>query len=156
MRNTIAVWIVLAMTTALAGCETLGRQFVAPDVTLASVRLGASDLSTQRFDLQFAVDNPNAVALPVRQVDYDVTLGGLSLASGSSAEPFRVPANGSGSFSVSVETSLVRVLQTLGTRILRGGETEFDYSAAGSVALDLPLVRPLPFSSTGKVSLAGR
>lgn len=111
---------------------------------------------TQRFDLEFAVANPNAVALPVRQVDYGVTLGGLSLASGSTAAPFRVPANGTGSFSVSVETSLVTALQTLGTRILRGGERELDYSVDGSVAIDLPLVRAMPFSSTGKVSLMGR
>ncbi len=145
----------LSLSLLLAGCSTFGQPFESPEVRLASVRLGQADLTTQRFEISFAVSNPNAIALPIKRVDYGITLGGMSLARGSTTESFRVPANGDGSFSVSVETSLITALQELGTRVLRGGETELDYSVDGSVALDLPLVNPLPFSSAGKVSLRG-
>ncbi|MEL6869990.1 MAG: LEA type 2 family protein [Pseudomonadota bacterium] len=145
--------VVSAAVLMLAGCQSLIEQLQAPDVQLAAVRLAQADLTTQRFELEFAISNPNAIALPVKAVNYGVNLGGVSLASGSTTESFRVPANGDGAFSVSVEMSLVEALRTLGTRVLGGGEKTLDYDVGGSVALDLPLVQPLPFSAKGTVDV---
>ncbi|MEO0574853.1 MAG: LEA type 2 family protein [Pseudomonadota bacterium] len=139
---------------SLSGCQSLLDQLQAPDVALSGIRLAEADLTTQRFELEFSISNPNAIALPVRAVDYGVTLGGVSLASGSTTSAFRVPANGDGSFSVSVETSLVDALRMLGTSVLGGAEKTLDYDVGGSVALDLPLVRPLPFSASGSVDVS--
>ncbi|MEM7610943.1 MAG: LEA type 2 family protein [Pseudomonadota bacterium] len=144
---------VLALVFLLAGCETLGQTFESPNVALSNVRLQSADMTTQKFVLDFTVSNPNGVPLPVRAVNYGVTLAGISLASGSTEQAFRVPANGDGSFSVSVETSLIDAVKMLGTRLLKGGEQELEYSVGGSVALDVPLVRPLPFSATGVVQI---
>lgn len=146
------VWIAAALL--LGGCQSIGESFASPEVELAGVRLVEADLTTQRFVLDFDVRNPNPVALPVRAVNYGVDLGGMRLASGSSEQPFRIPAGGAGAFSVTVETSLLESARLLGARLLRGGEQSLDYDIGGSVEIDLPFVRPLPFSSRGTVSIA--
>lgn len=148
------VLLVMTASVLLAGCQSLIDQLEAPGVELSAVRLAQADLSNQRFELEFAISNPNAIALPVRAVNYGITLAGVSLASGSTTEAFRIPANGDGTFSVSVETSLVEALRMLGTRVLGGGEKTLAYDVGGSVALDLPLVRPLPFSASGNVDVS--
>lgn len=146
--------LICVAALALSGCQSLLDQLEAPDVQLSAIRLAQADLTTQRFELEFAISNPNAIALPVRAVNYGVTLAGVSLASGSTTSAFRVPANGDGTFSVSVETSLVEALRMLGTSVLGGGSKTLDYDVGGSVALDLPLVRPLPFNAKGSVDVS--
>ena len=146
------VCVVLSMIW-LAGCKSLTQPLLSPEVSLAGVRLQHADLATQTFILDFAVRNPNAIAIPIRSINYGVTLAGASLAKGSSEERFSVPANGAGEFSINVSTSLIETVRMLGTRVLRGGEQELEYSVGGSVDVDIPFVRPLPFSSTGVVRL---
>lgn len=145
---------VLLLTVPLAACQTLTEQLEAPDVRLTGVRLQEVNTMQQRFLLDFDVSNPNAIALPVRAVNYGVKLGGMSLAEGSSDNAFRIPARGDGQFSVSVEMSLLQTVKVLGSRLLQGGEQSLDYDVGGSVEVDLPFVRPLPFSSTGSVQIS--
>ncbi|MEM9173384.1 MAG: LEA type 2 family protein [Pseudomonadota bacterium] len=149
----IKTLVFVIAVSASAGCQSLVDSLQAPDIELVDVRLAQADLSSQRFELDFAVANPNAIALPISNIRYGVMLGGMQLAAGTTAEKFRVPAGGDGAFSISVETSLVEALRTLGTRVLAGGESTLDYSVNGSVALDLPLVKPLPFSAEGVVDI---
>ncbi|MFK8051884.1 MAG: LEA type 2 family protein [Woeseiaceae bacterium] len=144
----------LATLVLLSGCETIAQSLSPPDVRLSNVRVQEISSTSQQFQLTFAVSNPNAIALPVRAINYGVELGGLSLASGSTSEAFRVPANGDGEFSITVEASLIETVRLLGTRLLSGGAQSLDYSVGGDVDIDLPFVKPLPFSSSGTVSIA--
>lgn len=154
MRQSKLLQILLIAALALvSGCQSLGESLQPPEVRLQNVQLEEVSSLSQRFVLQFAVSNPNPVPLPVKGINYGVSLGGLSLASGSTAESFRVPSNGDGVFSVSVETSLMQAVQLLGARLLQGGEQSLDYEVGGDVQIDIPFVKPLPFSTAGKVTI---
>ncbi len=142
-----------AAVVVLSGCQTISESLEAPDVRLSNVRLQELSSLQQQFVLDFEVSNPNAIPLPIKAINYGVMLGGMSLVNGRSESAFRVPANGEGSFSISVETSLMEVVKALGTRIMLGGEQSLDYQVGGDVAVDLPFIRPLPFKTEGTVQI---
>ena len=125
--------IVLVALVVLTGCQTLSEGLREPDIKLSNVQLGDISGTSQTIVLDFVVTNPNDIPLPIRAIGYGVSLGGSSLVSGKTEDAFRIPANGDGTFSVSVETSLADIVRLVGSRLLTGGETSLDYEARGDV-----------------------
>lgn len=134
------------------GCATLQQAIQTPELSLAGVRLLEASLTRQRYELVLNVHNPNAIALPIGGLSYRVRLAGEDFAAGETQQAFSVPANGETSFSLSVTTDLVSSLTGL-RRILEQREETLAYELGGELKVDLPLVRPLPFSKSGEVDL---
>ncbi len=122
-------------------------------MSLSRVELVDASLTEQRFVLGFDVTNPNPVALPVSSIDYTLDLAGQRFAQGQSGDALRLPANGSGSFSLEVRTNLLKSARTLSKLILTGGQREIDYALNGNFGVDLPLAPALPFRRSGSVRI---
>jgi LEA14-like dessication related protein len=147
---------VVAVIVLAAGCATTGYRPEPPVIRLDGVRLLEAGWSSQRFRLDFEAMNPNAIALPVRSIDYTVRLAGQRFATGSASESFTLPANGEGRFSIEVQTNLMESASMLSTLIFREGRREIDYELGGELGINLPFVKPLQFRESGRVSLALR
>ncbi|MEO0996237.1 MAG: LEA type 2 family protein [Pseudomonadota bacterium] len=120
---------------------------------LARVELIDASLSGQRFVLGFDVTNPNPVTLPVSAIDYTLDLAGQRFAQGKSLDSVRLPANGSGNFSLEVRTNLLKSARALSKLVMTGGQREIDYALNGSFSVDLPLAPALPFRQSGRVRI---
>lgn len=140
--------LLLAM---LAGCAGFGRPLAEPELTLAGVRLLDVGVAYQRFGLVFDVRNPNSVALPVKRINYTVELSGAQFASGATSQSFSIPAHGATRFEIDVSTDLANsarhALAVLHSR------NQLDYALAGSLEVNLPFARDIPFAREGVVSL---
>mgnify|MGYP000042998088 CR=1 FL=1 len=120
---TIAAMSLLALTGCVSTDELLQR----PAVDLTSVEMGDMSFARQTFLLGFSVYNPNPFPLPVEGVEYRVRLNNEHFAGGETRGVFTIPANGDGSFVISVDLDLLRSSAQM-TSILRAGlEDTLDY-----------------------------
>jgi LEA14-like dessication related protein len=148
-HNHLILFAALAMT-ACATTETIVER---PTVTLVGVELEEVAFRSQTFLLEFTVSNPNAFPLPIESVRYQILFDKKRLAGGSTPASFSVPARGEGAFALSVDTDFLGSAGQI-TSILSGGVPEYvDFEIQGSLAIDLPLVKPLAFSSSGVIPI---
>jgi LEA14-like dessication related protein len=108
---------------------------------------------SQTFALEFRVANPNAFPLPIESIRYRILFDDEKLAGGDTPASFSVPARGEGQFTLSVETDFLGSAGQI-TSLLSGGIPEYvDYEIQGSLAVDLPVVKPLAFSNSGVIPI---
>lgn len=145
--------LILLAALAMPSCATTETFVERPTVTLVGVELKEVTFRSQTFLLEFTVSNPNAFPLPIESVRYQVLFDREKLAGGSTPASFSVPARGEGAFALSVETDFLGSAGQI-TSLLRGGIPEYvDYQIHGSLAIDLPLVKPLAFSNSGVIPI---
>ena len=138
----------------LAGCAGTGPRVERPTVRLSSVAVNELSFTGQTFLLSFDVNNPNPFPLPIRSVRYHVQLANQTFASGETPGDFSIPASGDGNFDISVELDILNSASSL-TTILRGGmHKPVAYELNGSLALHIPFDKPVPFSTTGVITIA--
>lgn len=135
----------------LAACASTGLGIETPSVTLQSVRLEEVDLSRQRFVLGFGVQNPNPFPLPIRAVRYRVLLDNQRFAGGETVSNFTVPSRGDGSFSISVETDLLRSGSQLAGLLRTATRESVDYELSGDLTVDIPFAPPLEYAQRGTI-----
>ena len=143
----------LAIGILLTGCAGTEALVATPTVDLTSVEMERVSFSGQSFLLGFEVDNPNAFPLPVKAVKYTVTFDNEQLAGGEARASFTVPAYGSDAFQLSVELDVLQSARQI-TSLLQGGmPDQVNYRVEGSLSVDIPFTRPLPFSSSGTIQV---
>ena len=151
-RVVVSGWLLAA--SMLAACSATGISIEKPAVTLSGVEMNSLSFSGQSFRLSFDVSNPNPFPLPVRSVRYHVQLDDQTFASGESLSDFSVPARGDSEFDISVELDILKSAGQL-TSVLRSGIREpVPYQLSGSLAVDIPYVKPVPFSTSGVITIA--
>lgn len=135
----------------LSACASTETMIAAPTVQLKSVELSKVSFNQQTFLLGFDVSNPNAFPLPVKAVRYRLLFDGKSFAQGETQGNFTVPARGDDHFVLSVNVNFLDSATQL-TSLLRGGMPDhIGYELQGSLSIDIPFVKPVPFSSTGVI-----
>jgi len=142
--------LVLA-ATLLSGCASTGDLISAPDVSLRNVQLTDVGLSRQTFLLSFDVTNPNPFPLPISTVSYGVELDSQRFASGRTQGGFTVPASGDGEFAISVELNLLKTAPQLLYIVRDGEKRDVAYELKGELGVDIPLVKPVNFESSGAI-----
>ncbi|MWV13088.1 hypothetical protein F3I62_13360 [Pseudomonas sp. R-28-1W-6] len=151
MIRIISLILCLALPSSIAGCSTwLTDSFEDPQVRLVKVDLVKAKLMEQRFILRFRIDNPNAASLPVRRLDYRVSLNGVLLAEGESNEWFTVAPHSHLQFDVPVRTNLWRHLKGI-VRALERTEEPIHYSFQGTVKTGLLFGRSVHLSRNGEI-----
>ena len=110
--------------------------------------------SGQSFQLSFGVANPNPFPLPVSAIRYHVQLANQSFAIGETDGDFMIPASGSGEFDISVELDILRSASRLGSVLRDGLREPLPYELNGSLSVDLPFAKPLPFKTSGVIVVA--
>lgn len=145
----------LAVTLQLAACAGATQNLIsAPTVNLSSVQLSRMSFSGQTFLLGFDVSNPNPFPLPVKSIRYSLQLDEHRFASGETRGDFDVPASGNGSFSISVELDVLQQSSQIGSLLRSGMRENIAYDLQGSLAIDIPLTGPIPFSNSGTIQVA--
>jgi len=144
---------ILVVAFCLPGCANTGAFVETPAVNLTSVELDKIGFKGQTFLLGFDVENPNAFPLPVKMIRYKVMLEGRKFAGGEAQCDIMIPARGEGTFVMSVELDLLQTRDDLVSIVGDGASGEIDYQLDGSLTLDIPLTRPVDFSSEGTVAL---
>ena len=150
--NLIRSVFVTAALVVLVACESLTPTIEEPQISLVNVAIKEIGLIRQTYGLTLQVDNPNGIPLPIRGLSYNVKLAGVEFAQGTTANAFSVPAYGQENFEISVQTDLVSTANHLKT-LFKDRPSEIDYQVGGEVEIDLPLIKPIPFSHGGKVDL---
>jgi len=138
---------------SLSGCAGTGSVIDSPRVDLTAVELTSANIRRQTFLLSFDVSNPNPFPLPVKAVDYEVIFDDRKFASGQTQGNFTVPASGDDSFAISVDLDFLSSATHL-TSLFSGGFREnISYELQGSLAVDIPFVKPIPFSNSGVINM---
>jgi LEA14-like dessication related protein len=145
--------LLLFAAISLSACAGTGTVIDSPKVALTGVELTAANFRQQTFLLRFDVSNPNPFPLPVKAVQYRVDLDHEKFAGGETQGSFTVPARGDDSFAISVDLDILSSATHL-TTLLNGGLTEnVSYELRGSLAVDIPFVKPIPFSNSGVINM---
>jgi LEA14-like dessication related protein len=147
--NVTAGCLILFAAIALASCATPKVTVQEPDVILTGVQVKDIGLGGQKFLLGFSVSNPNPFPLPVKSIRYNVRLDDQKFAGGETQSDFVVSARGDGTFIIGVELDLLQSVSQL-MSLLKGGMREtIEYELQGSLVVDIPFSRPVPFASSG-------
>lgn len=99
--------LLLTLVSLLAGCGLFRSGLADPQVALAGLRMGSGDGLNQTVIVDLLVTNPNSVDLKLNAIQYRIRLDGRDLVSGSSREPFEVPAGESARYSLPATISLL-------------------------------------------------
>ena len=153
LNEFVRIPIILTASVYLSACAGSGFILDSPTVELTSVELTSASFRRQTFRLNFDVSNPNPFPLPVKAVEYRVTFDRQKFAGGETQGSFTVPARGDDSFAISVDLDVLKSATQL-TSLLSGDFLEnVAYELKGHLAVDIPLMKPIPFSSSGIVNM---
>lgn len=152
MKNKIGGLMALAMILCTA-CATTETMISKPEVELTSVRLSKVGFGEQTFVLHFEVRNPNAFPLPIESVKYRILFDNQRFAGGESPASFTIPAQGDGEFTLSVETDFLSSATQIASLLSSGIPEHVEYELQGSLAIDIPLVRPMAFTNSGVIPI---
>lgn len=131
----------------ITGCAALTQRLEAPYVSLAGLELKQMGVFEQRYELTLRIQNPNAVALPIAGMNYELHLNGKSFARGVSNELVDLPAHGEALARVDVTSNFVGLLDHL-KRLGQQGDPRLAYKVEGSVSLAHRMLA-LPFRHEG-------
>lgn len=146
----------MSAAIVLAACASPSQLIDKPSVELTAIEMHALSFTGQSFQLSFDVDNPNPFPLPVSSIRYHVQLADQSFVSGETPSDFMIPARGNGAFDISVELDVMNSASQL-MSLLRGGFREpVEYELNGSLTVDIPYVKPVPFRTSGVIAIASR
>jgi len=149
--NSVMVVILLV----LGGCATTVQDLVkSPAVELRAVQVVGLGFNSQTFLLSFDISNPNAFALPIRSISYALKLDGQRFASGQTPSEFSVPASGESQFAISVDLNLLQTAPQLLSIVRQSVREDVGYELDGSLAVDIPLVPAVSYSTTGAIRLS--
>jgi len=144
----------LAMVSSLlASCAGLETTISSPGVSLRNVTVQDLDFSGQTFLLGFDVTNPNPFPLPIKSIDYGVELDGQHFAGGRTLSEFTVGAQGDAEFAISVKLDLLRTAPQLLHIVREAATSDVPYRIKGELGIDIPLVKPVSFESSGEIRL---
>ena len=163
LRGRVAIGLI--SLGLIGGCQRLipPRNLKAPDLQVNGLRIEGLHRGDARIALNLIASNPNAVELPLSQVQFEIRLFGQRIGSGRVDEPsFVLPAQGSRELPLTLDVSgsdLGRAFRRgLGERIAgsseaSGDEARSDWQIVGSLRWgDNPLA--LEFRKQGQ--LGGR
>ncbi|MDA0680022.1 MAG: LEA type 2 family protein [Proteobacteria bacterium] len=137
----------------VAACAGTGTLVNSPTVNLTSVELTGVSLRHQTFELGFDVDNPNPFPLPIKVVQYRVFLDDERFAGGETTGSFTVPAHGRDDFVISVDLDFLNTATQFVSLFSRGVPGNVNYELLGSLTVDIPFTKPIPFSSSGVIQV---
>lgn len=154
--NPAAGFVVLLAALLGSGCASMDQIVDVPRVSLTDVELTHAGFDSQVFMLTFDVDNPNPFPLPITRIRYQIDLGDQKFASGEAHSDFSIPAGGNSGFDLQVEIDILKQASSLVSVVRNGMRHHIEYQLQGSMSVDIPLVQPIAFSSSGSIQIDGK
>jgi LEA14-like dessication related protein len=152
IRNASLPSVLGVMMLLMLGCGSVQR----PTASFRS--MAVSDVSARGFLMNVDVDvaNPNSVALPLTNVDYGVSLGGVRVVDGGKINPeASIPANGHSTITIPVPLTFEHLLSAEEAIRKGGGDVTYGLDAGLNFDTGLPVIGvqrvPLQHEGTLKV-----
>jgi LEA14-like dessication related protein len=124
----------------------------APRVRNASMDWTTLGLSRAEGRMQLELDNLNSFGIEIRTFDFDLSLGGISIADSRLAEPASFAAKGTGRIDIPISLSAAS-MGLAALNMLRSGET--DYALSGRMHIITPFGEMnIPWNQRGRTSSA--
>ena len=143
-RQVVALLAGVILAAAPLGCSTQ------PSASLAGVSVQSIDLTSATLNFDVTVSNPYPMALPLTNLDYNLSSKAASFLSGKAALQGSVPALGSKTVSLPVKVSYSELLAAL--KGVRPGQV-VPYQAAVGLSVDVPAAGSLrlPLEKSGEL-----
>jgi LEA14-like dessication related protein len=145
------LFITLLLGLLLSSCTSL--QFESPKLSVVSVGMISADVFSQQFRIRLHVRNPNKIDLPIKGIEYTLSLQGDRFAAGATEQSFVVPAMGEAEFDTLIKTDFMSSIGRLLSKLNSSDQGKIQYAFEGSVLLSKGIVRKFPFSEQGMVEL---
>ena len=143
----------LLFAALLPGCAVLDLK--KPTASVDGMTLGEVDAVGFTMKSDVTLDNPNRVALPMADADYELGVGGARLLDGKSRPGGSLPASGSRQLTLPVTVTFENLL--LAEQAIRdsGGDVPYDLRAGLSFDTGNPLTGTLrvPLRHSGTIPL---
>ncbi len=122
-----------------------------PEVKVVDFSIKEVTLSDISIDVKVNVKNPNAVALNLDQLSYDLSFSGEHVTEGTLKQGMKVPASGANDILVPVKFKY----KSLGNLLsgLMGKGLSKEYELKGTAMLG---IFSIPFSKKGEISLTSK
>lgn len=142
----------LMCAVLLQGCQSLSKHILPPDVAVQDFQLHKADFTKQTFSLKLNMKNRNQFALPIAAIDYAVSLGGVPVTSGKSAnESLFLSAGGSKEIELKFDINML----DLYSKFKNFNASSIDYTVTGNVTTSgIPFA--IPFDRKGQVPFSFR
>ncbi len=152
IRTACLASLLLSVMLVTGGCGSVQRP------TASFRTMSISDVSPRGFVMNVDVDvaNPNSVALPLTNIDYGVSLGGVRVVNGGKIKPeARIPANGHSTITIPVPLTFENLLSAEESIRKGGGDVTYGLDAGLNFDTGLPVIGvqrvPLQHEGTLKV-----
>lgn len=109
--NVVRVLMVCLLGCLTNACTPLFNDFKAPGVSLVNIEPVKLGFFEQRFELLLRVQNPNAVELPIRGLQYFLQLNDKDFAEGFSGQEITIPKYGEEMIAVPITANLGSLLK---------------------------------------------
>ena len=146
----IAALFAATVLICLAGCASLTREWLPPEVELRSIRPEQIGLGEQKLRVGLNIRNPNDRMLPIKAMTYKLSVEGTQVAEGGGALEKQIPAFGEAPVEVSVVADAATALGLLPTLALK--REPIAYRIAGTITV--AGVVPIPYRYSGEVEPA--
>ena len=144
--------ILLSLLTLAGGCAAVQK----PTAKFRGMEVGNVTARGFTMDLEVDVHNPNAVALPLDNAEYSLSLGGVDVVENTKVRPdARIPARGTGTVTIPVPVSFENLLAA--SRGIRqgGGKVQYGIDAGLNFDSGLPVlgVQRVPLRHQGTLDV---
>lgn len=136
------------MLPGLQGCLSVPGVVETPTISVQNVALQSLSLHQGSALIRLKLTNPNAFPLPLRGVQYGLSLNGRQVAQGAQSQQRNINANETVALDIPVRMDLSEIFQAI-PAILQQGQAQ--YALRGAV--DLPFIS-IPFSRTGGIGVS--
>ncbi len=136
--------------SAVSACTTLSGLEKAPRVSLVNLKPVQILLLEQRYLATIRVQNPNPVDLPIRGLDYTISINGSKFADGVSAQRITIPAYGEKTIDLGITSTIVTLLSQL--RQFGESTGKVTYRISGTLGIE-GLLQSVDFAKEGEIDL---
>ena len=149
MPRLFAVFAVVVFAFLPGACVT-PQSVEPPHVQLQNVRLLEAKGLMQLVRVDLLVSNPNGFDIPLRGLDFSLTVNGQDFADGLSNETITLPRGGRAIVPVDVTIKMLAVFRQIQAAQKLG---KLDYRLSGTAYLDHALLASIAFDRAGSLSL---
>ena len=153
-KTMIITWLTILACVFSTGCETMQQALNLKKPTAHMTGLSFQDVGLEAATLLFdvEVDNPYAVALPLTNLDYNLTSGAVPFLKGTAELATTIPAKNKKTVSLPATINYMDILKAL--KGIRPG-TSIPYKADVGLSVDAPVLGRirLPLKKEGQLAL---
>lgn len=139
----------LAITSFLAACSSLPRDFETPKFGIANIAPKDVAILEQRFDVQLRIQNPNNFDLGINGIRFEIDLNEKAFGNGMSGQAVTIPRFSSEVITAEVITgigSFIRQVQGM-----NDSTAKLRYRLKGKAFAESPSRFAIPFDESGEV-----